>query len=56
MIALPIAAGVLLGRFIDEQLGSGTFWTLTLLGAGVGIAALELFLAASTTLTKDGRD
>ena len=34
MIALPIAAGVLLGRFIDDRLGSGTFWTLALLGAG----------------------
>jgi ATP synthase protein I len=54
MIALPIAAGVLLGRFIDDRLGSGTFWTLALLGAGVAIACLELFMAASSALSKNG--
>ena len=56
MIALPIAAGVLLGRFIDDRLGSGTFWTLALLGAGVVIASLELFMAASSALSKQGHD
>ena len=56
MIALPIAAGVLLGRFIDDRFGSGTFWTLALLGAGVGIACLELFMAASSALSKDSHE
>ena len=41
MIALPIATGVLLGRFVDERVGSGTFWTLALLGAGIGIGCLS---------------
>lgn len=53
MIALPIAAGVLLGRFIDDRLGSGTFWTLALLGAGVAVACLELFMAASSALSRN---
>jgi ATP synthase protein I len=52
MIALPIAAGVLLGRFIDERLVLGTFWTLALLGAGVAIGCMELFMAASSALSK----
>jgi hypothetical protein len=52
MIALPIAAGVLLGRFIDQRLASGTFWTLALMGAGVGIACLELFTTVSSALSR----
>jgi hypothetical protein len=53
MIALPIAAGVLLGRVVDQRLASGTFWTLALLGAGIGIACLELFTSVSSALSKD---
>lgn len=50
MIALPIGLGVVAGRVLDEHLGSGTFWTLSLLGAGVMIAALELVAAVQRAL------
>jgi ATP synthase protein I len=52
MIALPIAAGVLIGRFVDDRLASGSYWTLALLGAGVAIAGLELYLAMKVGLQR----
>jgi hypothetical protein len=56
IIVLPIGIGVLLGWLLDQHLGSGRFWTLALLGAGIGIAALELFAAASTALNRSSHD
>jgi Putative F0F1-ATPase subunit Ca2+/Mg2+ transporter len=56
MIALPIGLGVVGGRFLDEHLGSGTFWTLALLGAGVAIAALELVGAVQDALEQMRRE
>jgi hypothetical protein len=56
MIVLPIGIGVLLGWLLDQHLGSGRFWTLALLGAGIGVAALELFAAASTALNRSSHD
>jgi hypothetical protein len=54
LLALPIAAGVLIGRFLDDRLGAGSFWTLALLGAGIGIAGLELYLAMEGGLRSRG--
>ena len=34
-IAIPIVSGPLLGFFIDRQFGTGSRWTLILLGVGV---------------------
>ncbi len=56
MIALPIGLGVVAGRVLDEHLGSGTFWTLALLGAGVTIAALELVAAVQSALEQMRHD
>src|SRR5512132_2242615 len=41
LMALPIAAGVLLGRLLDDRLGSGYAWTLALFGVGLLLAAVE---------------
>jgi hypothetical protein len=56
MIVLPIGIGVLLGWFLDQHLGTGTVWTLVLLGAGIGVAALELMAAASGALSRAYHD
>jgi ATP synthase protein I len=37
MVALPAVAGALLGRKLDASLGTGIFWTLSLLFLGVGL-------------------
>lgn len=52
LIALPIAGGVVLGRFIDDRAGSGTFWTLALLGAGICAAAAEAYAAIQFALRR----
>lgn len=51
-MALPIAAGVLLGRFLDNRLATKNFWTLTLLGVGVSIAGIEAYLAIRRALQR----
>lgn len=51
-MALPIAAGILVGRFVDNRLASGYFWTLTLFGAGISIAAVEVYLAIRRALQR----
>jgi ATP synthase protein I len=35
MVSLPAVLGALGGRWLDGQLGSGIFWTLSLLALGV---------------------
>lgn len=35
MVALPAVGGALLGRWIDARYGTGIFWTLSLLTAGL---------------------
>jgi ATP synthase protein I len=50
LMALPIAAGVLLGRFLDNRLATGNFWTLALLGVGISIAGIEAYLAIRRAL------
>jgi Putative F0F1-ATPase subunit Ca2+/Mg2+ transporter len=55
MIALPIAGGILAGRFLDQRLGSGGFWTLALLAAGIGIAAMEMYLVVQAALRRTRR-
>jgi ATP synthase protein I len=56
LIALPIAGGVLLGRYVDVRLHSGAFWTLALLGAGILVAGLDVYLVGRRALTRgDGR-
>ena len=44
MMALPIAGGVLLGRFLDSRLGTGFSWTLAMLGGGIGTATVEVVM------------
>jgi hypothetical protein len=46
---------VLIGRFVDDRLGAGFVWTLALLGAGIGIAGLELYLAIKVGLRSPER-
>lgn len=44
LIALPIGLGTLAGWWIDRRLGSGYFWTMALLGAGIAVAALQTYV------------
>ena len=44
VLTLPVAAGVLLGAWLDRQLGTAPTMTLSLLGAGIGIAAVQAYL------------
>lgn len=39
MVALPAVGGALLGRWIDRQLVSGVFWTLSLLVIGLALGS-----------------
>jgi len=52
LLALPIAAGVLAGHYLDRRLGTGSRWTLALLGAGIALGALEAWLAARRFLRR----
>jgi undecaprenyl pyrophosphate phosphatase UppP len=52
LMALPIAAGILTGRFLDNRLHSGNFWTLALLGVGISVAAVEAYLAIKRALQR----
>jgi hypothetical protein len=56
LTALPIAVSILLGRFLDNRYGTGSFWTLALLGAGVVIAGLEVYLAMRRALGNRNHD
>jgi predicted F0F1-ATPase subunit len=55
MMALPIGLSVLVGHYIDKRFKSEHFWTLTLLGVGIGLAALEVYLAGQRTLRRKPR-
>ena len=55
LIALPIGLSVLLGRYLDDRFQSEHFWTLTLLGVGIGLAALEVYLAGQRILRRKFR-
>jgi ATP synthase protein I len=57
LLAIPIAAGVLAGHYVDVWLGTGTRWTLALLGAGIVVGVMEAYLAGRRALgrRKDGR-
>ena len=37
MVALPAVGGAFLGRWIDSRYGTGIFWTLSLLTAGLAV-------------------
>jgi hypothetical protein len=56
LIALPIAGGVLLGRYLDVRLHSTPLWTLTLLGAGIVVAGVDVYVAARRVLARSGHD
>ena len=47
ILALPVAAGVLLGAWLDRQLGTTPTLTLGLLGAGIIIAAVQAYLVVA---------
>jgi hypothetical protein len=57
LLAIPIAAGVLVGHSVDVWLGSGTRWTLALLGAGLVVGIAEAWLAGRHAVArrKNGR-
>jgi hypothetical protein len=55
LMAVPIAISVLVGRYVDKRLGSGYVWTLAGLGAGLMLAALEVYLAMRATLQRKHR-
>lgn len=50
LMALPIAAGVLLGWWLDDRLGAGYAWTLAFFGVGLLLAAVEVYLAMRRAL------
>lgn len=56
LMALPITIGVLVGRSVDKRLGSRYVWTLALLGAGLVLAALEVYLAMRAALQRKDHD
>jgi ATP synthase protein I len=41
MVAVPTVGGALLGRWLDRHFGSGVFWTLSLLVAGVTLGGIS---------------
>jgi predicted F0F1-ATPase subunit len=47
ILALPVAGGILLGAWLDQQLGTTPTLTLGLLGAGIVIAAVEASLVVA---------
>lgn len=47
ILALPVAGGILLGAWLDRQLGTTPTLTLGLLGAGIVIAAVEAYLVVA---------
>lgn len=47
ILALPVAAGVLLGAWLDRRLGTTPTLTLALLGAGIAVAAVEAYLVVA---------
>jgi hypothetical protein len=57
LLVIPIAAGVLVGHYVDVWLGSGTRWTLALLGAGLVAGIAEAWLAGRHAIgrRKNGR-
>jgi hypothetical protein len=55
-MALPIAGGVVLGRYLDSRLATGASWTLALLGAGLALALIELAVAFQRVLESQRHD
>ena len=49
-MALPIALGAFIGGYLDHRAGTAGRWTLPLLAVGIGIAALEAYLALRRAL------
>lgn len=49
ILALPVAAGVLAGAWLDRRLGTAPALTLSLLGVGVAVAAVEAYLVVAQT-------
>lgn len=45
MVALPAVGGALLGRWVDERYGTGIFWTLSLLTAGLVVGCVAAWRA-----------
>ena len=56
MMALPIAVAVIVGWLVDRHLGTAPAWTLTLLGAGIGIAVIQAFSTMRDALRRRRHD
>jgi MFS family permease len=55
LIAMPIAGGIVAGWLLDRWLNAGHFWALALLGAGICVSALEMYLVIRSTLQRRNR-
>ena len=55
-MAIPIAIGVVIGWALDNKLGTAPTWTLTLMGAGIGIAGIELAIAVRSAMKDEDDD
>lgn len=53
LMALPIGVSVVLGYYLDQRLGTGHLWTMALLGVGVSVAAVEVYLALRQAVAKN---
>gem|GEM_PF-2345826 len=45
LMAVPIGLSVVIGYYLDQRLGTGHLWTMALLGVGIAVAAIEVYLA-----------
>lgn len=44
MLALPIASGAILGRWLDHRFHQGSLWTVTLIFAGLVVGVYSVYI------------